>query len=46
MMTTIIALANITTLIVNLYMLWTIRKFLIATAKKTIDKVEDQIKKI
>lgn len=46
MLTIIIALANVTTLAVNLYMLWTIRKFLIATAKKTIDKVEDQIKKI
>ena len=46
MMTTLIVLANITTLIVNLYMLWTIRKFLLATAKKTADKIEETIKKI
>jgi hypothetical protein len=46
MITTIIALANITTLIVNLYTLWTIRKFLLATAKKTVDEIEETVKKI
>jgi hypothetical protein len=41
-MTTIIILSNLTTLVVNLYTLWSVRKVLIAAAKKA----EEDIKKI
>jgi NADH:ubiquinone oxidoreductase subunit 4 (subunit M) len=38
--------ASITSIIVNIYTLWSVRKVILGGVKKTVDKIEEQVKKI
>jgi hypothetical protein len=46
MLTTLAIISSLTTIAVNAYTLWTIRKFISSTAKKAADEVKDIVKKI